>query len=470
MRPGRSLGRLWTSERPFLIALAGAVVVRVLVQYAFPPAFVFSDGPAYLSLVDRLAPMVNRSVGYGVVLRLVAVVTRDVWAVALLQHLLGLLTAVVIYVLLRRRGVSAGVSTLATLPVLFDAMQLTLEHSVLSDVVFSLLLVLAVAVLGWWPVPRAWTAALAGLLLGLAVCVRVVAEPVVIVGAVFCLLAAVGLRARVVTALALCAAFAVPVVTYAAWYHQEHGVYALTQSGGRALYMRTTSFVDCSRIQVPSYERKLCPQQPVGHRRDPTYYGWHDPDRNHALHPPPGVGINQAFRDFALTAIAAQPWDYARVVVRDMSMSFFPARFDAFGYDTAHKWSFAYFVDFSPTHWNAPSYATHGGEQPSSRRPLADVFAVYGYVVITPGPVVLALLVLTVVGVVRRRPDAAPGLRSLALLTAALGLVLAWAPDVTAEFNWRYQLPMIVLLPISAALAWTRLRSQPATTATPSTD
>ena len=60
--------------------------------------------------------------------------------------------------------------------------------------------------------------------------------------------------------------------------------------------------------------------------------------------------------------------------------------------------------------------------------------------------------------------------RSLALLTAALGLVLAWAPDVTAEFNWRYQLPMVVLLPISAALAWTRLRGQPGTTATPSTD
>jgi hypothetical protein len=457
--------RLWGSERPFVIALAAGLVVRVLVQVTFPPAFIFSDGPAYLRLVDHLFPMTNRPAGYGFVLRAMSWVSRDVAAVAVLQHLLGLVTAVVIYALLRRRGVSARVATLATLPVLFDSMQLTLEHSMLSDVVFSLLLVLAIAVLGWRPPPTIGTAAASGLLVGLAVCVRVVGGSLVLAGAVFCLLTAVGLRARVLTALAFCAAFALPVGAYAAWYHQTHGVYALTQSGGRALYMRTTSFVDCSRLTLPAYERPLCPAEPVGHRRDPTYYGWHDPNRNHGLHPPPGVGLDDTFRDFAVRAISAQPGAYARVVARDALMSFLPARFDAFGYDSAHKWSFAYFVDVAPTHWNAPSYAAHGGEQPSSRQPLANVFAVYGYAVITPGPVVLAMLVLVVVGVVRRRPGADAALRSLALLSAALALALSWAPDVTAEFTWRYQLPLVVLLPMAAALAWTRLRTESGTTA-----
>ncbi|MDX6358910.1 MAG: hypothetical protein QOH37_1964, partial [Nocardioidaceae bacterium] len=47
-----------------------------------------------------------------------------------------------------------------------------------------------------------------------------------------------------------------------------------------------------------------------------------------------------------------------------------------------------------------------------------------------------------------------------------------------AEFVWRYELTLFTLLPMSAALAWTRLRAprterddpQPGTTATPSTD
>jgi hypothetical protein len=451
--------RIWTSERPFLLVLAGGLLVRVLVQIAFPPAFVFADGPAYLRLVDDLSPRANRTIGYGFLLRGIAWFTRDVWAVAIVQHLLGLVIAVVIYALLRRRGVSTKIATLATLPVLFDSMELSLEHSALSDVFFMLLLVLAIAVLGWWPRPTAASAAAGGLLLGLSVCVRVVSEPVVVVGVVFCLAAAVGLRRKLATSLVLLVAYAVPVVAYAAWYHDTHGVWALTQSNGRSLYMRTTSFVDCAKITVPSYEQKLCPKEPVGQRADPTVYGWHSPDRNHGLTPPPGVGINQAFRDFAITAIKAQPAAYAEVVARDALMSFFPARFDAFGYDTAHKWSFGYFVDFNPTHWNAPTYAAHGGEQPWSRQPLADVLAIYGYVVFLPGPVILALLVLAIIGLVRRDPPAEPGIRPLIFLVVGIGLGLAWEPDVVGEFTWRYQLPLVILAPVAAALAWSRLRS-----------
>ena len=53
--------------------------------------------------------------------------------------------------------------------------------------------------------------------------------------------------------------FAVPVTAYAAWYHAEHGVWALTEAGGRALYMRTTGFVDCSAFTMPAYERAAVP-------------------------------------------------------------------------------------------------------------------------------------------------------------------------------------------------------------------
>jgi hypothetical protein len=45
------------------------------------------------------------------------------------------------------------------------------------------------------------------------------------------------------------------------------------------------------------------------------------------------------------------------------------------------------------------------------------------------------------------------------VLLLVLPLTLVLVPDVTAEFVWRYQLPLVVLLPMSAALGWTRLRA-----------
>jgi hypothetical protein len=95
---------------------------------------------------------------------------------------------------------------------------------------------------------------------------------------------------------------------------------------------------------------------------------------------------------------------------------------------------------------------------------------VYGKVVYVPGPLCLLLFVLAVVGIAVRRPDERPSLRPLALLTLAMPLMLIVIPVVTAQFVWRYQLPLVTMLPLSAALGWTRLRGQRGTRATASTD
>lgn len=473
MAPADRARALWHGERPFLVALAVGAVVRVVVQVAFPPGFIYSDGPTYLGMVDHLVPSPDRPVGYGFLLKALSWFTRDITAISVTQHLLGLLTAVVLYALLRRWQVSARVATLAALPVLLDEMQLLLEHSVLSDVLFHLLLVLGVAALAWWRRPRVWTTVLGGLLLGLATLVRVVGEPTVLAAVVFVLLVASSWRARVLHACVVVVAFAVPLTAYAGWYHHEEGAWGITGGSGRALYMRTTAFVDCSRFEMPSYERTLCPDEPVGQRKDPTWYGWHDLTTVHALRPPPGVSVDDALNDFARRAIRAQPLDYARTVGRDFLLAFAPTRSDAYEYDTAYKWRFAHYVDKVPSaDWEAPAYAAHGGEQPTTRQPWGDLMAGYGYVVYLAGPLCALLALLGLAGLVVPRPRGAPATRPLLFLTLALALGLVAVPDVTAEFVWRYQLPLVVFLPAGAALAWTRLRDgrQPGTTATPSTD
>ena len=179
-------------------------------------------------------------------------------------------------------------------------------------------------------------------------------------------------------------------------------------------------------------------------------------------------------RDFARRAIDAQPLDYLRVVARDAALPFTSLhRHDRYEYSTAVKWELATYVDYRPTPlWTAPAFAAHGGEMPVTRHPLGDWFATYGRWVYVPGPLLLALLAVAVAGLVVRRAEAR-SVRPLGVLLLALPLALVLAPDVTAEFVWRYQLPLVTMLPLSAALGWTRLRlprRQPGTTATPSTD
>jgi hypothetical protein len=469
----RSRG-LWRTEAPFLVAVALGAVVRVVVAVAFPPAFLMSDAPAYLSLVDDMVPPTSRPAGYGVLLLALSWISRSLILVTATQIVLGLATAALAYALLRRWGVSAWVATLATLPLLFDSMQLLLEHSVLSDVLFDLLLVGAVAALAWWPTPRLWTTGLAGLLLAAATLVRLVGEPSILAAALFLVMACTSWRRRLTHLGVACLTFALPLVAYAGWYHQVNGVWALSQASGRALYMRTTTFVQCPKLDLPSYERVLCPRDPLSDRREPTWYGWHSQATIPKLKPPPGVTPDQAMRDFAIRAIASDPLAYVVVCARDLVLPFWaPTRVDHYEYTTSVKWTFGYFIDYHPSPlWTAPAFAQHGGEVLVSRQPVADALAQYGRWVYLPGPVTLLLLLLAVAGAVVRREEVRP-LRPLLVLLIVLPVGLSLVPDVTAEFVWRYELPVFAILPMAAAVAWTRLRApegQPGTTATPSTD
>ena len=465
----RRLVGWWRTDRPFLVALGLGAVVRMLVMIAFPPAFVFSDGPTYLWFSDNLVPNPDRPIGYGVFLAGLHPISHSVFVIAVVQHLLGLATAVAAYVLLRRWGVASRLAMVATLPLLFDQMQLVLEHSILSDVLFDLLLILALVALTWRRRPTIGGAVLAGLLLGAATVVRVVGQPLILVAVAFLLLVAAGLRRKLVLAAAALAAFALPVVAYAGWYHAANGSWALTEASGRSLYMRTTTFVDCSQVELPSYEQALCPEEPVGDRLDPTQYGWHS-TAVHELVVPPGMTANEVLQDFGMRAIKAQPGDYVQVVLRDFALPFWsPSRVDHYDYDTAGKWTFSQWVDYHPTSWTLPAYLEYGGQLPSSEQPWAGILTVYGAIMAVPGPVMLALLAVALAGlVVRRGPQAPP--RALLLLLMLSGLGLSLAPDVTAEFVWRYQLPLLMLLPLAAALGWTRLRGGMTDVAVPQQD
>ena len=456
-----TLGRRhsWLVEhRPFLVALVLGAALRVVVQLAFVPALVHSDSPTYLSFVDTFEPHPDRPDGYGVLLlKPLSWLSDQVLVVAVAQHLMGLVTAVLLYTLLCRWGVRRWLATLATLPVLFDTLQLVVEHTVLSDTLFELLLVLSMVLLGWRRRPTTTLALTAGLVLGASVTVRLVGEPMIIVGVAYCLLAGTAWRRRLATAAALTLGFALPIATYATWYHQEQGQFALAESVGKTTYIRTTTFADCVRLSVPQYQRVLCPADPLGQRLDPTYYAFHDERTLPRLVPPPGTTPDQAMGQFAATAIREQPLDYAQIVLRDFALNFDLWRGDRFEYDTAHKWRFSTYLDPEPTDWTGPAYAAHGGDQLSAHQPYAYALAGYQFVGYLPGPLLLGCLVLGLLGGLRLDRSGTPGLRSMALLLTVTGAGLLLVPEVTADFSWRYQMPALALLPAGAALGFTAL-------------
>jgi hypothetical protein len=456
--------RQWClAHRPFVLALALGAAVRVVASLAFSPGLVFSDGPLYLGFLQRFTAYPDHVAGYSLLLLypLSLLTGRLILAATIAQHVLGLSTATLLYFMLRRWGVARGVATLAALPVLFDAMQLLLEQSVFSDTLFVLLLTIVMALLGWRRPPTPGLALSAGLVLGAAVTVREVGEPLVVLTTAFCLIAGHGWRGRLLPAAAVLVGFAVPVTAYAAFYHHTHGVYALSQFEGKALWLRSTTFVDCSTLSVPRYERVLCPAQPLGHRRDPTYYGWHDPHTLPRLHPPPGTTRNQAMGQFGAAAIRAQPLDYLRVGLRDFTLNFDVARVDRFGYDTAYKWHFSHYVTgWAETRQQVAAYHRYGGRQLVAHEPWAYFLAGYSWVVYLPGPLLLGCLALGLsAGLVRVCQDA--WTRSMCLLMTLSGTVLLVVPGFTVEFVWRYQLPALVLLPAGAALAWSAIRRPP---------
>lgn len=463
--------RLLAEHRPFLIVLGLAALLRVVVSVAFTPSLMVTDSPTYLRFLDSFAPNPDRPVGYGLLLLTpLSWFSESVAVIAVAQHVLGLVTATALYALLRRRGVGRGLATLAATPVLFDALQLLLESTPLSDTFFVLLVTLGVVVLAWRSRPGLVLALIAGLLLGTSVTVRQVGMPLVLAGVAYCLLVGRGARGRLLTAAVLAAGFVVPVGAYAAWYDQVHGVYAITDIGGKSAYMRTTTFVDCSTLDVPDYQRVLCPPEPRGERTDPTNYGWHDPRTVPRLDPPPGTSAGDAMAEFGAAAVRHQPVDYVAVVLRDFALNFDLWRGDRFEYERAYKWRFSSYVDAEPTSWTGPAYAAHGGVQQSTNQPFATAVAAYQWVGYTPGPVLLACLVaglLAAAGVGRARGS---GTRSLVLLLTLCGAGLLLVPDVTTQFVWRYQLPALVLLPGAGALALTALRRRQPTVATPSTD
>jgi Dolichyl-phosphate-mannose-protein mannosyltransferase len=495
-RASRGLRPHWM----FATLLVLGAALRAVVYAAYHPALIFPDSVRYLQYAQSFADgrwSVDelRQSGYSVLL-IPVMLLHDMWIIPLAQHLVGLATALLVYAVLIHLGIRTWLAAIATIPVLFDPLQLVLEQYVLTDTWTVFLLVAALVILVW---PRGrqrvnrdeesqaeerqaeerqgeqhqdslgWRpAAACGLLLGLAVTFRDEELIMIVPAAVYVVVTVRPWRRLAKRLAALIGCFLIPVAGYLGWFDASHGQWSFTSFSGAFLYGRVADFASCQGLNLPAYEKPLCPTQPPA-ARNADFYTWNPQSPQWTFRPPAGMSRDAVVRDFSLRILRHQPLAYAEAVGRDFIYGFSPIR----GAGPEH-YSPAYLQFHTYIRPDRQAYASIGalGYKPPALRPgLAGFLTDYGRWFYVPGPVFAAGLVLALAGLVvaARRRDKPRATRDACLLFTASAVLVLIPPAAFATFDWRYQLPQLTLIPVAAVLGGAIIGGRRLTAIRPST-
>jgi hypothetical protein len=435
----------------FLAVLALGTALRVVTMLGFRPALWFPDSYTYIVTVFHPRPDLVRPAGYSMFLKLLEPF-HSFGVVTAVQHLLGLATGVLVYRCARRAPRWAA--TLAAVPVLLDAYQVELEHLLVSDALFTFLVVAAVALaLADRPVAIA-----VGLLLAAATLTRTVGQPLVVVPAAWFLL-----RRRIRPAGLLVAAAMVPVIAYGGWFYATYQRVGLVGANGVFLYARTMSFADCAVMDPPADLKVLCDPRPPDRRPPSQDYIWAKDSPLVAL---PGITFTRTTDDlaarFAALAIRKQPLDYAASVLSELGRSFVPGRPVYPDHEVYDYYEFPRVSPAPPGRWPAQQGVELGRRYEQGEigtrvaEPYAGWMRAYQGVARLPGTATLVLLLVPpalAIGRRRRRAGPRAGAVPAWALPWTTGVLLLVMPPAVAEFDYRYVLPAVPLACLAAALA-----------------
>jgi hypothetical protein len=442
----------------FAAFLTAGLALRVVAFLAYWPALFSPDARLYFETSEKLEPSRLWPIAYPAFLRFVEAV-GELWTIPLVQHLLGLAVAVLLYALLLRLDVRPTFAALATLPLLLDAYWLNVEEYVLSETIFGLFLVGGIAALLWNRPLGIGAAALSAALLTSAALTRVVgilAFVPALVGLVL-LTWRLAPRQRIYRLLAFGGVAAVLLGGYALWFHSLYGSYSIAGSTGRRIYGRVAPWVDCSKFEVPAVERPLCPAQPIGSRPRPYELVWSESSPITQLDPPPGTTRNALAASFSRRAIIREPMAYAKAVGSDFLRAFAPTKSTSSQTHRVEQWRFQtrFPIPGYPRSWSSsPPPQYRDGERGDVRGSLASFLRSYQRFGYAPGPL-LALGVLAALAALIGLGGAGRSkLRWPAFLFAGVALAVCLGSVILVAFSWRYQLPQVLLLPAAAVLGF----------------
>jgi hypothetical protein len=435
--------------RQAVVAVAGgAVALRLVALFAYSPAFLgYPDTTFYLGAADQgAAEDPFRPGGYAAFLRLVH--GLGISGTVLLQHVMGLATAWLFYLTVRRLGGSRWVALLPAAAVALCGSQIMIEHALLSEPLFTFLLAAALyAVVRSLDDGLGWALA-AALLVGAAVPIRLVALGLIPMIAIWLLVFAPRRRLLTGVAFAITAA-AIPVV----W-----GAFNdYTRTGPYNLYGRVGPFADCKKFDPPSGTELLCIKAPRDQRRSTYHYIFTggSPAVSYFGHP---QGYPEPTRDdvdrirrFSRAAIVGQPLDYVGTVAKDsaryaVSWAWAPPPGDA--NQMPEELSQYYTTPGWTGSGLSKARAYYGDVDLRSNGVLLEALRVWERITRFTGVLFLLILIpaLAAPFVLRGRE------RAGALLMLAVGLTLLLIPAATIFYDYRFAIPALGAMSIAAAL------------------
>jgi hypothetical protein len=455
----RSLAaRTWAGHRLFVIVLIPAVLLRVDAELGYRWQVWFNDSFDYIQNTVHFQLDTTRVSGYSIWLKVLEPF-HSYAIVTILQHLMGIAVAVMVYALARHRfGAPAWLATLAAVPVLYDGFQIQLEHLIMADVPFLFVAMLALTLLLWNPgKPSLLRCAVIGLLLGIADVVRSVALPLLIVFAIYLLLCRIGWR-RVLALVVMCL---LPLVAYMGLFDAEHGNFAMNDSDGVFLYSRVMTFAECSKMSLPLHSplNALCTTVPPDQRPIAQAYIWTSMSPLDRFPPSKFSPVPDGYAEkFAIKAIETQPLGYAKAVLDDTWRVFGfkrevfpnPATYDEYlfsrhplGIPSYNLASLGRYKSYAAAYNESDPY-THVVQ------PFAAIMETYEKHVYLPGTIYGLILLIGLGGMVLawRR------LGGDAMLPWAISVTLVVFPAATAEFDYRYVLPAVPFACLAVVMAF----------------
>lgn len=328
---GRAVGEFWPAGAAGYALgalLLGGLVLRVVaIASLWPTTPTLNDGYQLFAESNPFSDP-QHPAGYSLILAAIGAMTREVAVTVLLQHLLGIGSALLLFAATRRLTGSQWTGLLPAAIVLLNPDQIFLEHAIMSEswAVFTISLGFYAAVRSFDEPDPAWRwPALTGVALALGVAIRtagLLAIPVAVLALLLCRpLAAWREHWRAPAAAA--GAAALILLGFATANAAFGDRFGLGPSQGWYLYGRAAQFADCDRFTPPPGTEALCEDTPASERHDAYYYLF-DPQA-------PAVRLFGAFGNndeligqWARRAIRAQPLDYLSTTWEYLRAYWFP--------------------------------------------------------------------------------------------------------------------------------------------------
>lgn len=446
-----------------MLLAIGVAIRALLIGLYFPAVMQWVDSPRFARAVPAHTALFDdywMPAAYPAFLKVVRHLSNHVWVSITVQHLLGIATALLVYLAFRRLDLSRWFALGAAAILLLSGDLLYLEHIFMSDQFLFMFAVAACSavVFGLYPrVDRRWLAA-AGALAALAMLSRSVGAGVVAATVVTAAwLAPAAWRGRAFAGATVAAGALVVLGLYVAAFEIKDGRYlGLTDMRGWNLYSRVAPFAKCSAFTPPAGTRILCEKTPPRARPGPFYYVWDARSPSVANFKPEDPSTGRPLEKFADAALETQFGNYLDSVGTDLLRYVEPSIGLQRGYSGQGR-ELVWFGFRDPateqtvTRALVPRYSGVKVHAPGQA-----FFAAYQNILRVDRIMVVLALALAIGGMFAGRGPARIGAVAFGLSALALFVL----PTATVSYDFRYGIPPTYLLAVAAvaggAALWAR--------------